>query len=141
MRHLIDTWEQATADEDKLQRVRDIIDGQELLLFFQSKGNIYGAPEESRIVFAKMKHPDEEVSDEWIEDASFSAMNLTRALNGERSENIFSVKDMDDIAVISPDVVEDRLLSKAKKTKNVKALNPKKHGEDGANKHKLRDRS
>jgi len=137
-RHWIDLWDEATADEEKRAKIKNLIDGQDLMLFFQHKGNVYGAPEESRIVFAKMKHPDEDVDEDWIEDASFTAVNLSRALLGERVESVFTSKDLDDIGVMSDEAAEERLLKGDSKGKTPKAM---RHGKEGAHKIKLRDRS
>jgi hypothetical protein len=138
LRYWIDQWDEATADEDKRARIKNLIDGRDLMLFFQHKGSVYGAPEESRIVFAKMKHPDEETGKDWVEDASFTAVNLTRALTGESVENVFTSKDVDSIGVMSEEAAEEKLLKGEIKGKTPK---PKKHGREGANKIKLRDRS
>lgn len=122
LRFYMDLWDEATAENDQRQKLRSLIDSQELILFFRFKGDIFGASEDSRIVFAKLKHPDEDTPDEWAEEASFTAINLNRALSGEKVESVFSQKDLDGIGIVSPDAVEDLILSgkKGKKGKKPK---------------------
>lgn len=78
-----------------------LLDGQNLLLFFQFEDNLYGATEQHRITFSKMKSPDEEATPEWIKEANFLAFNLTSALSGSPTQEIFYSKDIDDISVVN----------------------------------------
>jgi hypothetical protein len=95
--------------EDKLNKIRNIIDNQNLILFFKKDGKIYGAPEESRVVFAKMKNPDEDATKSWIKEANFSAFDLEKALQGKAVEAIFSIKDFNKIKIIDKEVAETAL--------------------------------
>jgi len=109
----MDTWDQATIIEDKKKvekqsKVRSIIDGKNLIMFFKKGDSVFGAPEESRIVYAQMRSPDED----WCgaDDANFSAFDLIQALNGSSTENIFSMNDLPQIDIITRDEAEDSLM-------------------------------
>ena len=69
-----------------------------LAFFFRYQGKIFGAPEESRIVFARLKNPknDDEATPEWIKRADFSGFNL----EAPTQEHLFTKKDLKDITVI-----------------------------------------
>lgn len=110
-RQLIDTWDEAVENDNKKAKIKSLIDGQGLIMFFKKDGNIFGAPENSRIVFAKMKNPDEDVTPDWENEANFGAFNLMQALQGNSAENIFSAKDMPKIIVINQDEAEKSLMS------------------------------
>ena len=53
-RSLMDQWDEHL----KLEKIKDIIDGN-LVLFFSKDDEFFGCPEESRLVFAKIKNPEE----------------------------------------------------------------------------------
>jgi hypothetical protein len=106
-------WDEQCLKEDKKNdqkhaKVKNIIDGQNLIIFFRKGDSVFGAPEESRIVFARMKNPsdDEPLAD----DSNFSAFDLTQALNGNSTENLFSLGDLPSIDVITRDQAEDALM-------------------------------
>src|SRR5581483_4126086 len=73
--------------EARHNKVKSIIDGKNLIMFFKKNGSIFGAPEESRIVFARMKNPDE-TPDDWDDEANFNAFDLIKALSGDATENL-----------------------------------------------------
>ena len=96
-------------DEDAEKRVQSIIDGEGFVMFFKKEGDIYGASEDSRIIFAKMKNPDEELPKDWDDDASFSAHNMNKILRGEPSEHVFRKKDFKELKVVDKDDVVQEL--------------------------------
>jgi hypothetical protein len=104
--------------EEKKNKVRRLVDGENFILFFQKNGEIYGAPEESRVVFAKMKNPDKDTPDGWIDDANFIAINLMRAMLGDKITQIFSNKDLKTIKVLDKDSIEDLLMKEPSKKKD-----------------------
>lgn len=112
-RHLMDLWDEAV---DRSQ-IEEMIDGNNFVFFFKSKGDVYGAPEGSRLVFAKMKNPEDEPSG-WLEEASFSAINFNKALSGERVKSIFTAKNLEEIDVIEKDKAVDELTKAAKNITN-----------------------
>ena len=115
-RKLMDVWDATLIKENKEKsekqgKVRSIIDGKNLIMFFKNGNSIFGAPEESRIVFARMKSPD--INDEpenWEGDARFNAFDLVKALGGNSVENLFSMKDLPNIDVITRDEAEGELM-------------------------------
>ena len=115
-RELIDIWDKNIIIEDKKKaekqgKVKNIIDGKNLIMFFKKGDSIFGAPEESRIVFARMKNPDDDdMPEDWGDDASFSAFDLVKALGGDGVENLFSLKDLPDIDIITRDEIEHSLM-------------------------------
>lgn len=104
--------------EDLQDRIRILLDGQNLILFFKKDGDIYGAPEESRIIFSKIKKPDSETSKDWVKEAHFIAINLSKALHGERTQNMFDQKDLKDIHVLDKDEAEKALMKGSKSKGN-----------------------
>jgi hypothetical protein len=104
-------WEAAEHKENKKQRVKKVIDGNGLIFFFKKGDSIFGGPEDSRLVFAKMKGPpDEDTPEGWSDDASFMAYDLLKAMGGHpETQNIFGAKDLDDIKLIEPEGIEDLL--------------------------------
>ncbi len=115
-RRLMDVWDETLLKEEKKKsekqgKVKNIIDGKGLIMFFKRGDSIFGAPEESRIVFARMKNPDiEDEPDSWEDEANFNAFDLVKALGGDSVENLFSMKDLPEIDVITRDEAESELM-------------------------------
>lgn len=85
------------------------------VFFFKKDNNIFGAGEDSRVVFAKMKHPDDDLPSGWKDEANFSAHNLQRSVSGEPAQNIFSSKDLKKIKILDKDEVSKMLHKEVKK--------------------------
>lgn len=111
-RQLIDDWEEHVDRDRKEKEIRNLVDGQGLLLFFKFKGEVFGAGEDGRIVFARIKNP-EKGEEEWGKEASFSAINLTKTVSGKKTSSIFGAKDLESIKVIDSDAAV-KALSKGK---------------------------
>lgn len=127
--------------ESKHDKVRNLIDGQNLILFFTKDGNLFGAPEESRLVFANMKSPNQDMPDGWADEANFIAFDLMKALIGDRVENIFGKKDMKQIKIVDPDEAHSMLIKSPKKIKHtIDTLKTIGHSKHGANMIKLKDK-
>jgi hypothetical protein len=115
-RSLLDKWDENILKENKKKKekqdkVKNLIDGKNLIMFFRKGDSLFGAPEESRIVFARMKNPDsDDMPEDWGEDASFSAFDLVKGLGGDGVENLFSLKDLPDIDVVTRDEIENSLM-------------------------------
>lgn len=98
------------AKHEKKSKIKSLIDGQGLIMFFKKGDKLFGAPEESRIIFAKLKNPsDEDIGGE--DEANFAAYDLARALGGDSIENLFSAKDMSGINIMDRDSMEKQLMS------------------------------
>jgi hypothetical protein len=95
-RELMNLWDEAA---DSL-RARALIETNSLILFFEKDKKIYGAPESSRVIFAKMKNPDEDVPKSWLDDANFIAYDLKKAMEGQKHEILVSAKDLNSIKII-----------------------------------------
>ena len=88
--------------EEKLQ---DVLNN--AVMFFIKDDGVFACPEEERLVFAKIKEPDEDVTD--INDLKFMATNLLRLLNGEEIDNMFGVKDLPKIKIIDKETAKKKL--------------------------------
>jgi len=135
---LVDTWNCYLESEDKESKIKTLLDGQGLILFFKKGKDIFGASEESRLIFAKMKTPDEDVNDDWLKEAIFMALNLKKALLGKEVESTFSTKDLKSIKIIDRDDAEKLLKKQPSSDKQVDYEPP--HDEDGAGVIKLKDK-
>lgn len=103
-------------------QIEALLNGQNLIMFFKKDGKIYGAGEDGRLTFARMKDKkDDDVSQEWRKEANFSAIDLGRALEGVKTFNVFAYKDLKDIQVIDRDKAKIALEKLAKKVRTVKA--------------------
>lgn len=101
-------------DEDAEEKINSLIDGEGYILFFKKGDDTFGANEDSRVVFAKMKNPDDEMPTNWEEEASFSAHNMNKMLRGEPGEHVFSKKDLTEIKVMDRESVVENLKKEAK---------------------------
>jgi uncharacterized lipoprotein YehR (DUF1307 family) len=128
MKPFIKIW---LENEDNEKQIKTLLGGQEFVMFFQKGDSLYGGTEDTRLTFAKIKHPDEETSDEWVKDANFMAVNLTKSLKGTKVHNLFSKKDIKDIKIIDQDEAEKLLLKQAKNKKiSADKIEPVKDDED-----------
>lgn len=100
--------------DDKFVKAKMLVDGHDYIFFFTIRGCVYGANENARSVFSVMKNPMDEPG---YEDMSFSATNLTKAMEGEPKEEIFIYKDVEKIKVIQKEDAY-QLLMKHSKHKN-----------------------
>lgn len=123
-------------EEDKSSKIDNIINGQNLILFFKKDNNIFGAPEESRLIFAKMKNPDEDVTDDWATEAKFSAFDLMQALMGKEVQNLFSSVDIPKIQIIDDNKAKKILLKCPAASETIKLKPP----QDDPGIIKLKDR-
>jgi len=112
-RQLMDQWDE-TADGMNKDQVKSIIEGGGFIFFFEKGNELFAAPESSRVAFATMKHPDDDMPKTWAQEAAFTALNLSRALEGTPIKSVFNYKDLDDIHVKKDDEMYDLLMSKIK---------------------------
>lgn len=113
-RDLMDLWDEA-ADQMAKDQIKSILDGGDFVLFFKKGNELFAAPENSRVVFATMKHPDEETPKNWAKEANFSAMDLNKALEGMIVKRMFGYKDLKQIKVIDSEDMQKLLAKKANK--------------------------
>jgi hypothetical protein len=107
-RSLMDLWDLSLAEEELESKIKALVEGGEYVMFLKKDGDVYGVPEEGRVVYARMKHPDED-SKGWVDEATFIGMNLTKMVQGHPSQSIFAKKDFGQIKVISSEKAIARL--------------------------------
>lgn len=105
-RQLMDCWDHFMESSKSLT---DLVDEHGLILFFTKDGEIYGAPEESRLIFAKLKtdKEDDPMQPGFRNEARFPAVNLKKLKYGneeDSKESVFSIKDLPKIKVIDKEV-------------------------------------
>jgi hypothetical protein len=132
-RILMDTWDTYLEEEEKENRVRSLLDGQGLIIFFSRGDSIFGAPEESRLTFARMKNPSED--DTNLDDATFIALNLLDTLMGKPQQTMFKMQDISKLKILPKEKCEKILLKHVKKPKEpsakIKKLGKEQGDEDG----------
>lgn len=113
VRNWLDKWSVILEDEERANRIKLLIDGQNFIFFFLHNGKIYAGSENSRLTFATMKNPSDD--DQAVDEMNFSATCLLDALMGRPTERIFFHKDLDIIDVIKDkEKVFDMLMSAVK---------------------------
>jgi len=105
MKQILSVWENKLETDNKLkikQLIRD-----ELTFFFKLEDEYYGCPEDSRLIFAKLKIPDEDYVPSWDEDAAFIAFNITRGIKEDNiPKRLFYKKDIKKMKVVDPNEIE-----------------------------------
>lgn len=109
----MDLWDDYLLEEEDQESFKHFLDMQGLILFFKKDGDFFGAGEDSRVVFARLKHPDDDSSKGWEDEASFTATNLSKMVNGEPSTHVFSKSDIKKIRIVDRDDVVKQLSDKA----------------------------
>jgi hypothetical protein len=110
-RSLLDLWDNI---KDKFNN-KCLLEDNNLIFFFKKDKVLYGASENSRLTFARMKNPDSDEK-EWSKDATFSAYSLEE---DKPSEILFGAKDLDKIKVIDQKKAEKELSKKGKKLPSI----------------------
>lgn len=114
-RELMDLW----SESEKIINLKNILESEGLILFFKKDKKIYGAPESSRLIIARMKNPEEEEDKDWGKEANFSAYDLEDSSEGKVKKVMFDYKDLKDIQIIDQEKAEKELLKKNKKMPNI----------------------
>lgn len=105
-RELLDIWDH---NQEKI-KVKVLLEDNGLVFFFKKDNTIYGATENNRLTFSRMKNPEKE-DENWSKEASFTAVNLE---DKELSKNIFNKKDIEQIEIIDQEKAEKQLTKKGK---------------------------
>ena len=116
-RDFLDDWD---IQLENIDSMNDLLDKHELILFFKKGDDYFGAPEDSRVVFAKLKTDteDDPMMPGFRQEARFPAFNLIKFLsNGpERStESVFGIKDLPKISVCTREEAVDNMIKFSKK--------------------------
>lgn len=105
---------------DKWDKSCNIFLENDLCLFFKKEKEIYGATENSRITFARMKNPESKEDEDWKKDATFVAYDLEKTEGDNKSISVFSSEDVSKLKVITMDQAEKELEKKGKKIPKIK---------------------
>lgn len=105
----MDDWDAQLLKEANEDKLNSLLDGLGLILFFEKDKEIFGAGEDGRVTFAKLKNPDDELPSGWEDEANFSAHNLSKIVKGEMSQNVFDKESMKQIEVIDRDEAFEKL--------------------------------
>lgn len=85
-------------------RIKNIIGSGQFIMFVKKKSDndIFGTDEDGRLMFAKMKNPDDDevLPDGWEKEGSFSCTNLSQLVNGIPTQTIFGHKDLKDLEIV-----------------------------------------
>jgi hypothetical protein len=100
---------------DKWDAKAHLFKENDLCLFFKKDGSLYGTTETGRITFARMKNPESKEDKDWAKEASFSAYDLEKSADGEKSMTVFHSDDIKDIDIVSQEKAEKHLEKKNKK--------------------------
>ncbi len=106
-RQTMDDWDWHLIENEIDGRVEDLI--APFVFFFKKDKELFGAGEESRLVFAKMKHPDDDLPSGWKDEANFTAHNLNKSVIGEPAQHVFSCKDLKAIKILDKEKVSEIL--------------------------------
>lgn len=99
----------------KENKIKHFIDSHGLILFFKKGSEYFGTSEDGRIVFAKLKNPDDEETDGWEDEANFSAVNISKVGTNQISQQVFTKKDLKKMKIVD----EKEVLDKVKSQDNV----------------------
>jgi len=104
-RELMNLWEEAESSV----KINSLIQNNELVLFFKKEGTIYGSPESGRVTFAKMKNPDDDLPEGWLDEANFVAYDLEKAMKGQKVQRVFDHKDLGKMKILDEEEVKKKL--------------------------------
>jgi len=116
-RDLMDRWD---IQLENIDSMNDLLDKHELILFFKKGDEYFGAPEDSRVVFAKLKTDteDDPMMPGFRQEARFPAFNLIKFLSNDpekSTESVFGIKDLPKITVCTREEAVDNMLKFSKK--------------------------
>jgi len=98
-RSLMDLWDEQL-EKQAQDKIRSMLEVNGFVFFFKKDNELFAASEDSRLTFARMKNPDEDTDKDWGKDAAFKGISLTSALQGEKKESMFYLKDLKSIKVL-----------------------------------------
>jgi hypothetical protein len=115
-RDLMDRWD---IQLENIDSMNDLLDKHELILFFKKGDDYFGAPEDSRVVFAKLKTDteDDPMMPGFRQEARFPAFNLIKFLSNDpekSTESVFGIKDLPKISVCTREEAVENMLKFSK---------------------------
>jgi hypothetical protein len=116
-RDFLDDWD---IQLENIDSMNDLLDKHELILFFKKGDDYFGAPEDSRVVFAKLKTDteDDPMMPGFRQEARFPAFNLVKFLSNDPerpTESVFGIKDLPKISVCTREEAVDNMMKLSKK--------------------------
>jgi hypothetical protein len=116
-RDLMDRWD---IQLEHIDSMNDLLDKHELILFFKKGDEYFGAPEDSRLIFAKLKTDteDDPMMPGFRQEARFPAFNLIKFLSNDpekSTESVFGIKDLPKITVCTREEAIDNMMKFSKK--------------------------
>ena len=116
-RDFLDDWD---IQLENIDSMNDLLDKHELILFFKKGDDYFGAPEDSRVVFAKLKTDteDDPMMPGFRQEARFPAFNLIKFLSNDpekSTESVFGIKDLPKISVCTREEAVDNMIKFSKK--------------------------
>jgi hypothetical protein len=105
----MDIWDEYLFEQKTPMGLKTFLDSHGMILFFKKDKDYYGAGEDSRVIFARLKTPDEDTTDGWEDEASFLANNLTKMIHGEPCQHLFNKNDINKIKIVDQEKVVQEL--------------------------------
>jgi hypothetical protein len=109
----MDTWDMYLLESDNEATIRNLIEQHGLIMFFKKDSEYFGCGEDGRIVFAKMKNPDDDMPEGWEKEANFTATNISKLIRGESSQQVFDSEAIKKLKVVDSDEVIEKLKNDA----------------------------
>jgi len=99
---LMALWNYAQAIQEQEDKLNGLLNKHGLILFFTKGKDLYGAPEDSRVIFAKLKsdEDDDPMMPNFRQEARFPAINLFRSMTSGPEDSVESVFGMKDIPLL-----------------------------------------
>ncbi len=111
-RLLMDQWDEFCEADSQ---INNLLGQNRLVIFFKRGDDLFGAPEESRILFAKLKSEDDDIK-HVRDEVQFIAMNLFNSFV-EPNNVVMGSNDVDKLKVVDREEVVDALMKMLKKKK------------------------
>jgi len=112
-RSYLDKWDNVCLNEKRHNNIKLLVDGQNFMFFFLLDGDVYATHEPERVAFARMKAGDDEEGDLNLDDANFTAFNLSKALSAKPTREIFYIEDVPKVNVLTKDETTAKLISQS----------------------------
>ena len=133
-RSLMDIWDEYLLEQSKEDIIKSLINDKELIMFFKKGDEYFGTGEAGRIVFAKIKNQDKDMPDGWEDDATFTACNLSKAIENNPSQHVFGKEEIKKLKVVDENEILEKLKNKVsnsdKSINNIKIEKIKDHKKD-----------
>lgn len=108
-RSLMDLWDDYLVEEEESNKINSFIDANDMVFFFKKGDSYFGASEDSRVVFARLKNPDDDTPEGWEDEATFTAVNLSKFVKGEPAQHVFNGRDISNIKVVDREKMVEAL--------------------------------